>query len=108
MTKQELLEVLKSYTELSYDWDGEGGDPPSSMAISDAADFIDSLDEQADAKLIEECEPTVYANGSIGFVWPVEGKSICIDYAEFQFHGYKLIAYFMTNNRIRISGSYHY
>lgn len=82
-----LVGEIRSWNLLAADWDGEGGDAPSTASIKEAVSFIHLL---GDAALPE---PQLLASGRISLFWNDGDR-----YAEIEFLGDRRMAYYIKRN----------
>lgn len=82
-----LIGEIRGWNLLGADWDGEGGDAPSSRSINEAVSFVHVLGD------VVLPEPQLLASGRVSLFWNDGNR-----YAEIEFLGDGRIAYYIKRN----------
>jgi len=87
--KQKLIEKIKNYSSLNFNWDGEGSEKIEQNSILSAINFIELMPNDKPIP-----EDMAFANGQVGLFWELENL-----YADLEFYSDHRITYFIEKNK---------
>jgi hypothetical protein len=92
--QEHLIAEIRSWANLSENWDGDGASAPISDSLHAASDFVCLLAREAAMP-----EPMLHASGRAGLVWD-DGEH----YAELEFFPDRRIVYYVTGEKGKHKG----